>query len=269
MAREPNEKVNRAYDLYKKGHKLIEISRKLEVPEGTIRSWKKRYCWDDISLHKDIKKKCNVATKNKKNRSLKKEPIVDDVREVINNTELTDKQRLFCIYFIKSFNATKAYQKAYKCKYESAMVNGSKLLRNPKIAEEIDNLKANKLNQIHLTESDIFQKYLDIAYSDISDFVEFGQKEVVMVDDLGRKGKTEVSYTVIKNSTEVDGTLISEISNNSKGVKIKLIDRMKALQWLSAHMNMATEEQKAKVEKIKAEIDLLRVRKIKAEEEEW
>lgn len=269
MARAPNENVKIAYDLYKKGYKLIEISKELEVPEGTIRSWKKRYSWDDISLHKNIKKKCNVETKNKKNKSLKKEPIVDDVKEVINNTELTDKQRLFCIYFIKSFNATKAYQKAYKCKYESAMVNGSKLLRNPKIAEEIVNLKANKLNQIHLTESDIFQKYLDIAYSDIADFVEFGQREVVMVDDLGRKGKTLSTYTVIKNSDEVDGTLISEISNNAKGVKVKLLDRMKALQWLSEHMNMATEEQKVKVDKIKAEIELLKVRKEKAEEEEW
>lgn len=90
-----------------------------------------------------------------------------------------------------------------------------------------------------------------------------------MVDDLGRKGKTEVSYTVIKNSTEVDGTLISEISNNAKGVKLKLLDRMKALDWLSNHMNIATEEHKAKVEKIKAEIELLKVRKQKAEEEEW
>ena len=269
MARAPNEKIKKAYALYKKGHKLIEISRELEVPEGTIRSWKKRYCWDDISLHKGIKNKCNVAIKNKKNKSLKKEPIVDDVKEVLENTELTDKQRLFCIYFIKSFNATKAYQKAYKCKYESAMVNGSKLLRNPKIAEEIKNLKENKLNQIHLTESDIFQKYLDIAYSDISDFVEFGQREVVMVDDLGRKGTTVSTYTVIKHSDEVDGTLISEISNNAKGVKVKLLDRMKALQWLSEHMNMATEEQKVKVEKIRAEIELLKARKEKAEEEEW
>ena len=267
MARAPNDKIERAYNLYKKGDKLIEISRKLEIPEGTIRSWKKRYQWEEISLQKGEKNKCNVAMKNKRNKSLKKEPIVDDVKEVLENTELTDKQRLFCIYFIKSFNATKAYQKAYKCKYESAMVNGSKLLRNPKIAEEIDNLKANKLNQIHLTESDIFQKYLDIAYSDISDFVEFGQREVVIVDESGRKGTTVSTYTVIKDSNEVDGTLISEISNNDNGVKIKLLDRMKALEWISNHMNIATEEQKAKVEKIKAEIELLKVRKEKAEEE--
>ena len=35
--------------------------------------------------------------------------------DVIENTELTEKQRLFCIYYIQCFNATKAYQKAYEC----------------------------------------------------------------------------------------------------------------------------------------------------------
>ena len=32
---------------------------------------------------------------------------------------------------------------------------------------------------------------------------------------------------------------------------------MKALQWLSDHMNMATEEQKAKIAQIKAQTDKL------------
>lgn len=44
---------------------------------------------------------------------------------------------------------------------------------------------------------------------------------------------------------------------------------MKAMQWLSDHMDLATPEQKAKIKKIEAEIELLKVRKQKAEEEEW
>ena len=32
-------------------------------------------------------------------------------------------------------------------------------------------------------------------------------------------------------------------------------DRMKALQWLSDHMNLATEEQKAKIEQIRAQTE--------------
>lgn len=269
MARAPNNKVKRAYELYKRGYKLVEIAKNLEVPEGTIRSWKKRYNWNDATLQKKNNNKCNVSNKKNNIKNKEKEFLIDEVKEVVENNELTDKQKLFCIYFIKSFNATKAYHKAYNCKYESAMVNGSKLLRNAKIAEEIKRLKENKLNQIYFSEEDLFQKYLDIAYSDITDFVEFGKKEVELVDNEGRKGKIETTYTIVKNSDEVDGTLITEISNNSKGVKVKLQDRIKAMEWLSDHMDLATPEQKAKIEKIEAEIELLKVRKKKAEEEEW
>lgn len=60
MARAPNQKALEAKDLYAKGLKLIEISDKLGIPEGTIRSWKNRYGWDGATLQK---KKCNVAKK--------------------------------------------------------------------------------------------------------------------------------------------------------------------------------------------------------------
>ena len=46
MARAPNENVSEAYELYKKGYKLIEISRELDIPDGTVRRWKKTYGWD-------------------------------------------------------------------------------------------------------------------------------------------------------------------------------------------------------------------------------
>lgn len=62
---------------------------------------------------------------------------VEEVKQVIENPELTDKQRLFCIYYVRCFNATKAYQKVYKCSYETAMVEGSKCLRKPKIKKQV------------------------------------------------------------------------------------------------------------------------------------
>lgn len=60
MARAPNAKLDRAHELFKQGYKLIDISRELGIPEGTIRSWKNRYKWGSATLQKD---KCNVAKK--------------------------------------------------------------------------------------------------------------------------------------------------------------------------------------------------------------
>ena len=61
-----------------------------------------------------------------------------------------------------------------------------------------------------------------------------------------------MSYVDLNGSDEVDGTLITEVSQGKEGIKLKLADRMKALAWLADHMDMATEEQKARVAQIKA-----------------
>ena len=60
MARAPDARMEQARDLFLKGKKLIEISDLLKIPEGTIRSWKNRYDWDNATLQK---KKRNVAKK--------------------------------------------------------------------------------------------------------------------------------------------------------------------------------------------------------------
>lgn len=57
----------------------------------------------------------------------------------------------------------------------------------------------------------------------------------------------------MKDSSCVDGTLIQEIKQGKEGVTVKFVDRSKALDWLSKHMNLATEEQSAKIDLIKAQ----------------
>lgn len=47
--------------MFLQGIKLIDISKALEVPVGTIRSWKKRYNWDEKSNATLHKRKRNVA----------------------------------------------------------------------------------------------------------------------------------------------------------------------------------------------------------------
>ncbi|MCW6091348.1 terminase small subunit [Clostridium sporogenes] len=61
----------------------------------------------------------NVATENK-NKNNKAEPKLKEVKEVSKNAELTDKQRLFCVYYVKYRNKTKAYMKAYQYSWENA-----------------------------------------------------------------------------------------------------------------------------------------------------
>lgn len=260
-ARDPNR--DRAFEIYKKHNgeiDLVDIASQLNISSETIRGWKSKDRWAE-KMNGTFRK--NMERSKQKNNSQSKAG-VEEVKQVIANPELTDKQRLFCIYYVRCFNATKAYQKAYQCSYETAMVNGSRLLRNAKIKSEINSLKQNCLNREFLSEEDVFQKYMDIAFADITDYVLFGTEEVPVMSMYGpveiknpKTGEKEIlkqttNVVRFKDSTEIDGTILSEVKQGRDGASIKLADRMKALQWLSDHMNMATEEQKAKVEQMKA-----------------
>lgn len=258
MARAPDKRIEQAKAMYLKGMKLVEIASQLNLPEGTVRRWKSTHGWDNERSDKN-----NERSERKKER--KKKAAENEVEQVMKNPDLTDKQRLFCLYYVRYFNATKAYQKAYECSYDVANAEGYKLLVNPCIVDEIHRLKKSRLNRELLDEHDIFQKYMDIAFADITDFVQFGQEEEyvigsfgpIQVEDpiTGKKVplKQKVNTVHFRESDNVDGTIIAEIKNGKNGASIKLADRMKALEWLARHMDMATEEQKTKIEQIKAQ----------------
>lgn len=246
---------------YMSGMKYADIAEKYGVTLNTVKSWKTRYKWNKKSMHTKTQKVC---TQNDVVADKQRGRLEEEVTQIIANPNLNDKQRLFCLYYVRCFNATKAYQKAYECSYETAMANGSALLRNTKVQEEIQKLKQNRLNREFLSEEDIFQKYMDIAFSDITDYVKFGTEEVpvmsmygpVQIQDETTGEKKTLTKTVnvvrFRESHLVDGTLISEVKQGKDGASIKLLDKQKALQWLSDHMDLATEEQKAKISLLRA-----------------
>ena len=266
MARAPDPRIEKAKAMYLEGMKLVEIASQLNLPEGTVRRWKSTHKWDSERSDK------NNERSDRKKDALKEEKAVvpSEVESVIQNPDLSDKQRLFCIYYIRCFNATKAYQKTYGCDYMTAAQNGSRMLKNVKVKAEIQRLKQDRLNREFLDEHDIFQKYMDIAFADITDYVEFGREKVQVMGAFGpvevKNPETgekepllkEINTVRFRESSEVDGTLITEVKQGKDGASIKLADRMKALDWLAEHMSMATDEQKARIAQIKAQTDKLK-----------
>lgn len=247
-ARSPNR--DKAFEIYKQhnGEILLkDIATQLDVSESTVRSWKNRYKWDDEISATSQKNKCNVA--NKKVIKENKETHTKKLKKIENSlsNELTEKQRLFCIYYIENFNATKAYQKAYDCDYQTAMSNASRMRRNAKVKQEIDRLTNECLEEQEinskLLSKRIFQKYIDIAFADITDYITFGKQE-----REGELGPYTVNYVDLKDSNNVDGGLISEVSQGKDGIKIKLQDKMKALQWLSDRTDMLSDKDRYKLD---------------------
>ncbi len=91
---------------------------------------------------------------------------------------------------------------------------------------------------------------MDIAFSDITDYLLFGQEEVPVMGAFGPVVDKETGETLTKivntvkfqESSGVDSTIISEVKQGKDGASIKLGERMKALDWLTDHMDMATGE---------------------------
>ena len=249
---EKDNKASDAYKDYRKGMKYKDIADKYNVSLNTVKSWKRRQ-WADIEKGVQPKKK-SVHTKRTPKESGNAPPkteLLPEEIETLNNEELTEKQRLFCLYYVRWFNATKAYQKAYSCDYSTAMVNGCKLLSNPKIKEHIQAIKDAKIKQAMYTAEDFFQKMMDIAYSDVTDFLSFGRR-------INEETGLEYNYVDFLDSSEVDGTLIQEVKKGKDGCSIKLVRKEFALKWLDKHYSEATDLQKAQLEQLRAQTDKLK-----------
>ena len=254
MPRARSPKRDEAYKMWLDSNgktKLKDIASALGVSESQVRKWKNQDKWNSNVTNQP---NGNVTKRKRVGQPGKHCETKQAIEQVIENADLTDKQRLFCLLYIRCFNATKAYQKAYECSYETAMVNGSDLLRNTKVKDEILRLKQNRLNREMLDEADVFQWYLDIARADIKDYVEFGNEEIEVEDKNGNVRTVKVSNVNIKNDSDVDGILVSEISKGRDGVKVKLLDKLKAMEWIAEHMDLATEKQQAEIDALRAKV---------------
>ena len=225
---------------YEHGMKYKDIAEKYNVSINTVKSWKTRYKWSkeksthtkEKSTHTD-KKVC--TQKDKKSAEEAKKRAKEQVKHVLENTELTDKQRLFCLYYVKSFNATQSYLKAYGCSYSVANAEGYKLLVKPCVKEEIAKLKQLKMQQVVVGEEDMVEFHMRIAFADMGDYMEFGRKKITTKEGQ----EFEVNEVKLNDSKNVDTQLIKEVKMDDKGgVSIKLLDRNESLKWLKEYFLM-------------------------------
>ena len=100
-------KYEDAYQDYCAGMKYKDIAEKYHVSVSAIKSWATRY-WKVATTNKEVateRKSCN-------HKKVIKKKLLDSVD---SNNDITEKQRLFCIFYAISNNATQSYLKAYQC----------------------------------------------------------------------------------------------------------------------------------------------------------
>ena len=217
------ENYEKAKQDYLAGEKYKDIAAKYGVSVNTVKSWRKRHGWsregEKGCTHNAPQNEEGVHPKKKKVAPVQPEPEPDD-SDGMEDGGLSEKQRLFCLYYVKYRNKTKAYQKAYQCSYENANSNAHRLWYMKVIQEEIKKLLKEVHEDIKIDMADLLRQQIDIARADITDFVDIQKGFVTMREDM-------------------DGTLIREIKNTQSGIAIKLYDKQKAIDWLAKNMDTA------------------------------
>lgn len=238
-----------------------QLSDKYHISQGTIKSWAKR---DKDNGQPWLKWGKKVATKQKtKSRKIANKKKVATGTETkkknreIETYELTERQRTFAEIYVRT---PIAYKAAIKAGYSpnSAYVESSRLIRNPKVKAYIDYLKEIKRETADLMAEDLVELNMRIAFGDIKDYATFGQRRVpimykgmpVMVENP-TTGKEEILTKKInvlefKEDFEVDGEIISEIKTSRQGSSIKLEDKNKAIQWLTNYFGLNPESKHKK-----------------------
>ena len=245
MAAKKNPLSDKAYEMYKKGMKLVDIAAELDVPPGTVRRWKSTHGWDS--------ERSGSRSERSDKEKAEKKPVVDDgTKETLQNNDLTPEQQMFCIYYSRTFNATQSYLNAFRCNYDTANAEGYKLLVKPCVRAEIERLKEIKRQQIVAGADDIVELQMRIAFADIGNYVSFGQKEVT---DIETDETYMVSVVDLKESKNTDTQLIQEVKRGKDGVSVKLADKQKAIDWLSKYFLVHPDDKyKAEFDKKRAEV---------------
>ncbi|HFJ9331867.1 TPA: terminase small subunit [Bacillus paranthracis] len=272
MARQRSSDRDKAFEIYKisKGEKsLVEIAKELDIKNPSqIRKWKSQDKWDEqMNGNVTIAKRSVTNVKNPKTK--------EKLKEILEDEELTEKERLFCLYYVKYFNGTQAALKAGYSK-DGAHVQASRLLRRERVSSYIKELKGELVENVFVEAMDVLKEYIKIAFADITNYVTFGQKEVPvmgmfgpMKDEAGNEITRIVNYVDLHEADMVDGSIITEVKLGKDGVSVKLADKMKALDKLAQYFDLVPDNFKRQIEeerhKMQMEVQKAQVDKIKAD----
>ncbi|PFA22349.1 terminase [Bacillus thuringiensis] len=265
MARQRSPDRDKAFEIYKesKGEKpLVEIAEELGIKNPSqIRKWKSQDKWDEkINGNVTIAKRSVTNVKNPKTKA--------KLKEILDDEELSEKERLFCLYYVKYFNGTQAALKAGYSK-DGAHVQASRLLRRERVSSYVKELKGELIENVFVEAMDVLKEYIKIAFADITNYVTFGQREVEFQDDEGNQFTRMMNFVDLQEADLVDGSIITEVKQGKDGVSVKLADKMKALDKLSQYFDLVPDNFKRQIEeerhKMQIEVQKVHVEKMKAE----
>lgn len=164
-------------------------------------------------------------------------------------TSLSNQQMLFCQKYVElGMNGTQAYLSVYKnCKKEeTAMTNASRLLRNAKVKEYIEELQSKVEEKAIVTIEDIVKELTAIAFTDRTKISQNVRNRIMLQDDKdGTKKEYFEDNVIFTQTSELDETtrkVIAGYKKTQSGFAVETYDKMKALELLGKYLGMFKDE---------------------------
>ena len=141
---------------------------------------------------------------------------------------LTAKQKAFVAEYLVDLNATAAAIRAGYSEKRAAEI-GYQLLQKTTVQAAIQEALQAREKRTLITQDRVLAELGKIGFSDLKDFVEFGPDGVSL-----------------KQDADVDGAVVAEVSETATQLgsskKIKLHDKMKALELIARHLGMLNDK---------------------------
>lgn len=160
-------------------------------------------------------------------------------------TSLSNQQKLFCQKYLElGMNGTQAYLSVYKTckKEETAMAGASRLLRNVKVKEYIEELQSKVEEKAIVTIEDIVKELTAIAFTDRTKISQNVRNRIMLQDDKdGTKKEYFEDNVIFTQTSELDETtrkVIAGYKKTQSGFAVETYDKMKALELLGKYFGM-------------------------------
>lgn len=159
--------------------------------------------------------------------------------------KLSGKQDRFCGEYLLDLNATQAAIRAGYSK-RTAGSQGFDLLQKPEIAARIAEMKLERSNRTEITADRVVMEIAKIAFASMRRFVTIGSDGQPIIDlsdtpDDDLDALIEVSTETVMESTGRDSP-----PDHIRKTKIKLADKLGALEKLAEHTGVYAKEDKRK-----------------------
>ena len=154
-------------------------------------------------------------------------------------TGMTPRQKLFALEYLQDLNSTRAAICSGYSK-KTAEAAGSRLLRNVKVAAEIQRAMDRRAKRLELSGDKVLQEIALLGFANMGDYIQVQKDGSFFIDfsKLTREQKAAIQEATVEEFTDGKG----DDARPVRRTKFKLADKGQNLERLGKHLKLFTEK---------------------------